>query len=59
MVTQNNFILPFLAVSSEECKHALEKSNLFYRERLNLLVTYIFNLAEYDLNYDILKVTHD
>jgi AP-3 complex subunit beta len=47
LVTQDNFILPFLAGSTDT------KETLFDRQRFNLLVTYIFNLAKYDLNYDI------
>ena len=46
VVMQDKYILPFLLQDQD-------KSSLFDRQRFNLLVTYIFNLAKYDLNYDI------
>ena len=53
LVTQDNFILPSLTVSSEGCKHALENSSLFDREWFYLLVTDISILAKDDLHHDI------
>lgn len=41
-----NFTLPFLPDSNE-------KAAVFDRTRFSLLVNYLFNLAKYDLNYDI------